>query len=107
MILFLIGRTSSPDDPTIVKSRAALCDRRSDSEAETRCDIVGGMTSRGPKLGTVSRRTFVALSAAAPLALGAGKKVPIGLELFSVRDALMKDLPGTVSAVAKMGYEVV
>jgi sugar phosphate isomerase/epimerase len=65
------------------------------------------MTSPGPKLGTVSRRTFVALSAAAPLAFGAGKKIPIGLELFSVRDALMKDLPGTVSAVAKMGYEVV
>ncbi len=55
----------------------------------------------------MSRRTFVALSAAAPLAFAAGKKIPIGLELFSVRDALMKDLPGTVSAVAKMGYEVV
>jgi len=42
-----------------------------------------------------------------PLALAAGKKVPIGLELYSVRNELMKDLPGTVSAVAKMGYEVV
>src|SRR5579862_217327 len=57
--------------------------------------------------GTVSRRTFVALSAAAPLAFGAGKKVSIGLELYSVRGELMKDPPGTVSAVAKMGYEVV
>ena len=41
------------------------------------------------------------------MALGAGKKVPIGLELFSVREALTKNLMGTVSAVAKMGYEVV
>ena len=55
----------------------------------------------------VSRRAFVALSAAAPLAFAAGRKVPIGLELYSVRNELMKDLTGTVSAVAKMGYEVV
>jgi sugar phosphate isomerase/epimerase len=55
----------------------------------------------------MSRRSFVALAGAAPLALAAGKKIPIGLELFSVRDALMKDLPATVSAVARMGYEVV
>jgi sugar phosphate isomerase/epimerase len=41
------------------------------------------------------------------MALAAGKNVPIGLELFSVRDALAKDLMGTVTAVAKMGYQVV
>jgi len=35
------------------------------------------------------------------------KTVPVGLELYSVRDELMKDLPGTVTAVAKMGYQVV
>ena len=35
------------------------------------------------------------------------RKVPVGLELYSVRGELMKDLPGTVSAVAKMGYQVV
>ncbi|HEY2843836.1 MAG TPA: sugar phosphate isomerase/epimerase, partial [Bryobacteraceae bacterium] len=55
----------------------------------------------------MSRRTFVAMSGLSPLALAAGKKIPIGLELFSVRDALMKDRTTTVSAVAKMGYEVV
>jgi sugar phosphate isomerase/epimerase len=37
----------------------------------------------------------------------AQKHVPIGLELYSVRDELKKDLMGTVRAVAKMGYEVV
>ncbi|HSP66460.1 MAG TPA: sugar phosphate isomerase/epimerase [Bryobacteraceae bacterium] len=62
---------------------------------------------------SMSRRTFVALSGAISgvmsgvRALGAGKKVPIGLELFSVREALTKDLMGTVRAVAKLGYEVV
>lgn len=57
----------------------------------------------------LSRRSFLALSAAAPLALAspAGKNIPVGLELFSVRDELAKDLPGTVTAVAKMGYQVV
>jgi sugar phosphate isomerase/epimerase len=35
------------------------------------------------------------------------KHVPVGLELYSVRDELAKDLMGTVRAVAKMGYEVV
>ena len=58
-------------------------------------------------LDSMSRRTFVAMSAAAPLAFAASNKIPVGLELFSVRDALMQDLPGTVTAVAKMGYEVV
>ena len=51
----------------------------------------------------------LAVPAAASLALAApaGKHIPVGLELFSVRDELAKDLLGTVRAVAKMGYEVV
>lgn len=36
-----------------------------------------------------------------------GKQIPIGLELYSVRDELAKDLTGTVNAVAKMGYQCV
>ncbi len=35
------------------------------------------------------------------------RHIPIGLELYSVRDELAKDLPGTIRAVAKMGYQVV
>jgi sugar phosphate isomerase/epimerase len=46
------------------------------------------------------------MAAASPLAFGA-KKIPVGLELFSVRNELKADLNGTVRAVAKMGYEVV
>jgi sugar phosphate isomerase/epimerase len=57
----------------------------------------------------ISRRGFLALTAAAPLARAVpqGKRLPIGLELFSVRDELAKDLKGTVTAVAKTGYQVV
>src|SRR5688500_14634647 len=32
-------------------------------------------------------------------------KIPIGLELYSVREDCARDLPGTLAAVAKMGYE--
>jgi sugar phosphate isomerase/epimerase len=49
------------------------------------------------------------MTAAAPLVSAApqAKRIPVGLELFSVRDELAKDLNGTVTAVAKMGYQVV
>lgn len=58
----------------------------------------------------VSRRQFLASSAALPFLLRAGVRgaqIPVGLELYSVRDHLMKDLQGTVRAVAKLGYEAV
>ncbi len=85
----------------------------------------------------LSRRSFLALFGAAPLgaalvpfqltapsigepasrapfeaervgtALAAGKHIPVGLELYSVRDELKKDLMGAVRGVAKMGYECV
>lgn len=62
-----------------------------------------------------SRRSFLALAgtaSAAAVTLNsfpafAAKRIPVGIELYSVRDELAKDLPGTVRAVAKMGYEVV
>ena len=56
-----------------------------------------------------SRRSFLALTAAVPLVSVAatGKHVPAGLELYSVRGDLAKDLIGTVRSVAKMGYECV
>lgn len=62
----------------------------------------------------ISRRSFVAVSAALPWALrgvasglAASKSIPVGLELYSVRDELQKDPQGTVRAVAKMGYQCV
>jgi sugar phosphate isomerase/epimerase len=59
---------------------------------------------------SLTRRSFVALSAALPWALkasAASKCIPIGLELYSVREALKKDLEGTVRAVAQLGYQCV
>jgi sugar phosphate isomerase/epimerase len=59
---------------------------------------------------SLSRRAFLAMAGAAPFAATAfaqTKNVPIGIELYSVRGELQKDLWGTVRSVAKMGYQVV
>jgi sugar phosphate isomerase/epimerase len=58
-----------------------------------------------PRNSSISRRSLLALAAAAPFAAASGKKIPIGLELYSVRDVLKDDLMGTVRGVAKMGYQ--
>jgi sugar phosphate isomerase/epimerase len=59
-----------------------------------------------------SRRSFLAVSAALPWALRSvasglapSMKIPVGLELYSVRDQLKKDPESTIRAVAKMGYQ--
>jgi sugar phosphate isomerase/epimerase len=59
-----------------------------------------------------SRREFLAVTAAAPLAasltgLASPAKLPIGLELFSVRNDLKTDEKATLRAVAKLGYQCV
>jgi len=43
--------------------------------------------------------------AAAPQEKKVGKKIPVGLQLWSVRDDCAKDLPGTLKAVAALGYQ--
>ena len=61
----------------------------------------------------VSRREFIGAVGAAGLALGVAplaqaapkKKIPVGLQLYSVRQQCAKDLPGTLAAVAKIGYQ--
>lgn len=65
-------------------------------------------------LQTVSRRSFLtALGAASllPQALAAerqpGKRVPIGLQMYSVRDEEKRDLMATLKGVREMGYECV
>ena len=59
-----------------------------------------------------SRRSFLGIAAALPFALrraasglAPSNKIPVGLELYSVRDSLQKDPEGTIRAVAKMGYQ--
>lgn len=66
----------------------------------------------------LTRRDFLAVSAATLgglSVLGSGcsegqlslgkKKIPVGLQLYSVRADAEKDLPGVIKAVANMGYE--
>lgn len=60
---------------------------------------------------TITRRSFLALSATLPWMLPPGEQaanaagsIPIGLELYSVREALKQDAQGTVRAVAALGY---
>jgi sugar phosphate isomerase/epimerase len=60
-----------------------------------------------------TRRKFIAAGATLPWALrlpdahgaAAANAIPVGLEMYSVRDALGKDPAGTVRAIAEMGYE--
>ena len=57
-----------------------------------------------------SRRSFLAMGALLPWALrgiaaSAAGTIPVGLEMYSVRDALSKDPMGTVRAIAEMGYQ--
>jgi sugar phosphate isomerase/epimerase len=61
---------------------------------------------------TFSRRSFLAMSAALPwafrgIAYAGASSIPVGLELYSVRDSLKADPEGTVRAVAQMGYQAV
>lgn len=76
-------------------------------------------------LPSLSRRNFLAFTATVPAAIATRlsvvgavaqtaapeaatkKKCPIGLELYSVRGELQRDLPNTLKTVAKDGYEVV
>jgi len=59
--------------------------------------------------GPLSRRSFLAFAAMLPWAFNSRKsgKIPVGLELYSVREELKKDPEGTVRAVAQMGYQCV
>src|SRR5207244_12105255 len=70
------------------------------------------------KTQSISRREFlkttaaVAVAATTPGDLFAadsygGNKIPFGLQLYSVRNECAKDLDGTLTAVAKMGYKAV
>ena len=65
-------------------------------------------------LPTVTRREFLGSVGVAGAALGLGLprsghaaqtgKIPVGLELYSLREQCKTDLPGMLAAVAKIGY---
>ena len=60
-----------------------------------------------------SRRSFIktgvlgaaALSMGLPSLMASSKKIPVGLQLYSIREDCAKDLPKTLEAVAKIGYK--
>jgi sugar phosphate isomerase/epimerase len=65
---------------------------------------------------TIPRREFLHRSAlgAAGLTLAAGcaqpslrrsSRIPVGVQLYSVREQCAKDLPGTLTAIARIGYK--
>jgi sugar phosphate isomerase/epimerase len=56
---------------------------------------------------SISRRSFLTFAAMMPWAWRADTSIaiPMGLEMYSVREALKKDPQGTVRAVAEMGYQ--
>lgn len=55
----------------------------------------------------LTRRHFLALSATLPGALStrAYTSIPVGLEMYSLREELKKDSEAAVRAVAQMGYQ--
>lgn len=56
----------------------------------------------------LSRRNFLAAASglsAATAKLRAARRIPIALELYSLRQDAAKDLSGTLAAIAKMGFE--
>ncbi len=65
----------------------------------------------------VTRRDFLGAIGATGLTLGLGVtsvaraaskgKIPVGLQLYSVREQCQADLPGTLAAVSKIGYRAV
>ena len=66
-------------------------------------------------LSSVSRREFLGAVGVAGAALGLGLpqfghavqtgKIPLGLELYSLREQCKTDLPGMLAAVSKIGYK--
>lgn len=53
-----------------------------------------------------SRKTFLAFTAVMPWAWRAGATtIPMGIEMYSVREELKKDPQATVRAIAAMGYQ--
>jgi sugar phosphate isomerase/epimerase len=67
-----------------------------------------GMVSVGAMAQSVGGSVFAAAASETTAAVTPiAKKYPIGLELYSVRNELARDLPNTLRTVAKIGYTVI
>jgi sugar phosphate isomerase/epimerase len=83
---------------------------------ETNVCSNASFSSKTMKSLNVSRRSFLATLSAASLTVGAcaiaaaspaRKKIPIGIQMYSVRDDEKRDLFGTLKGLRAMGYECV
>jgi sugar phosphate isomerase/epimerase len=79
---------------------------------EDQCDAVWYRAFAMSSYNAISRRALLAMAGAGGLSAvlrGApgGREIPVGLELYSVRQALKQDLMATVDGVAKIGYRCV
>jgi|SRR5579872_3069444 len=52
----------------------------------------------------ISRRSVLALAAGSAILRGAGKRIPLGLEMYSVRGTYSKDPESNIREAAKMGF---
>jgi len=70
--------------------------------------VLSSAVTRREFLGTIGAAGVTFGLGVAPLAQAAdSKKIPVGLQLYSVREQCQKDLPGTLAAVSKIGYPAV
>ncbi|MBN2088875.1 sugar phosphate isomerase/epimerase, partial [candidate division KSB1 bacterium] len=56
-------------------------------------------------LGTIAVGSVLGASCGKQEEVQQAKVIPVGLQLYSVRKECEKDLPGTIAAVARMGYQ--
>src|SRR5947209_7531193 len=108
------GTAASKDRAAASRGPARSRSRRTIRTAPctTRTSVSSRSTEAAMIAQPLSRRSFLGAAVAAPFAFttalrGAVRDVPIGLELYSVRTELAKDLLATVAAVGKIGYQVV
>jgi sugar phosphate isomerase/epimerase len=87
----------SHEDHNAALSRRAFCATAGIGAAALAASTLSGH----PLVSTLNAADVLGSASRAP------KPIPIGLELYSVRRELARDLPGTLRNVAQMGYQVV
>ena len=71
----------------------------------SRRDFLRAAAAVGAGAGLAGWKGAHALSAAPRQTAGLLARIPVGVQLYSVRDLAAKDLPGTLEAIGKMGYK--
>jgi sugar phosphate isomerase/epimerase len=56
-------------------------------------------------IGTAAVGAAAFVAGSTQMLAGTGKKIPIGVQLYSVRNVFSRDVPGTLAGIKKIGYE--